>query len=90
MCCLNVKRLAMAGGILWGLCTFVCTLLCIWTGYGADLLELLKSVYPGYSVSYLGSIIGLIYGFVDGFIGLGLLGWIYTRLGKDGEKSCCN
>lgn len=78
----------MSGGILIALVQFVATLLCVWTGYAAGYLEVVSSVYPGYSISYVGSIIGLIYGFIDGFIGFGLFGLIYSKLGDDSSKCC--
>ncbi|CCB87051.1 MULTISPECIES: bacteriophage holin [Parachlamydia] len=77
---LNPTKLGLAGGILWGLSMFVCTLLAHYFGYGTHWLSLVSDVYPGYSVSLLGSIIGLIYGFIDGFVGLFLLGWLYNKL----------
>jgi hypothetical protein len=77
---LNASRLGLAGGILWGLCMFVMTLVSVPTGYAADFLKMIGSVYLGYHVSLAGSIVGLIYGFLDGFIGLYVLAWLYTRL----------
>jgi hypothetical protein len=77
---LNTKNLALAGGILWGGVMFIFTLVALWTGYGTEFLNLVGTIYKGYSVSALGSIIGLIYGFVDSFIGLWIFGWIYNKL----------
>jgi len=77
---LHVKRFALAGGILWGVVVFLVTVFSISTGYGADWLKVLESVYPGFHVTAVGSIVGLIYGFVDGFVGLGVLAWIYNKL----------
>jgi len=79
---LNVKGLAMAGGVLWGLCVFVITLIAINNGYGTEFLGLVASIYPGYEISAAGSVIGLIYGFVDGFIGLYIFGWLYNKFSK--------
>jgi hypothetical protein len=77
---LNPKRLGVAGGILWGVSLFVLTLLSVYTGYAAQWLSMLPSVYPGYAVSVGGSIVGLLYGFVDAFIGLFILAWLYNKL----------
>lgn len=79
---LNPKSLGLAGGVLWGISLFIFTLLSVWTGYGSDWLDLMGDVYPGYEVSYLGSLIGLIYGFIDGFIGLYILAWLYNKFNR--------
>ncbi len=82
MMSLDAKRFGLAGGIIWAFCMFVCTLLSLWLGYAANLLELLSGIYPGYNVSLLGAFVGLFYGFLDGFIGLWLLAWLYNKLGQ--------
>ncbi len=79
---LNPKNLGLAGGIVWGACMFVTTLLSMITGYAQDFLKIMGSVYPGYKIGILGSFIGLIYGFLDGFIGFYLFGLVYNRLEK--------
>jgi len=79
---LNAKNLGLAGGILWGLCMFICTWLAVSTGYALAFMNSLMSLYPGYTVTALGSVIGLVYGFIDGFVGLWLLAWLYNKLEK--------
>lgn len=79
---LNAKNLGIAGGIVWGLCMFLCTILAIYTGYTTLFLEAMKSIYIGYSLTWPGAFIGLVYGFIDAFIGLFLLAWIYNKLNK--------
>ncbi|MCB1112927.1 MAG: bacteriophage holin [Chlamydiales bacterium] len=74
------KRLGLAGGILWGVMMFIMTFANIFFGYGTTFLNLMADVYPGYSVSYIGSLIGLGYGFLDGFIGLYILAWLYNKI----------
>jgi uncharacterized protein involved in cysteine biosynthesis len=76
----NIKRLAVAGGIVWGLVVFLTTIVSLANGYGADWLRVLESVYPGFHATPVGSVIGLVYGFVGGFLGLGALGFIYNKL----------
>ena len=76
---LNAKNLGLAGGILWGLAMFICTVVSIYTGYAGLFLDAMAGIYPGYDVSWGGSIIGLIYGFFDAFIGLYILAWLYNR-----------
>jgi hypothetical protein len=42
-------------------------------------LALLSNFFPGYSVTYMGSIIGFVYGFVTGFASGWIIGWLYNR-----------
>ena len=79
---LNAKNFGLAGGILWGVSMFVMTWLSLWFGYGNMWMELMASVYPGYTVSVVGSFVGLVYGFFDGFIGLFIFAWLYNLLNK--------
>lgn len=76
---LHPVRLGLSGGILWGLSVFVLTVISLYTGYAAEFLNLLGSIYPGYTISWLGSFFGAIYGFLDAFLGLFLLAWLYNR-----------
>lgn len=88
---INSCHLGLAGGILWGVCMFIFTLLAAHTGYAYEFMALMESVYPGYSISNIGSIVGLIYGFLDGFVGLFLLAWLYNTLGcccRCNDSSC--
>ncbi len=80
----NTKNLALAGGILWGAAMLVFTLVSVWTGWANAFFNVMASIYPGFSVSYLGAGIGAVYGFVDVFIGLWLFGWIYNKLEERG------
>jgi len=77
---LNAKNLGLAGGILWGVSLMVCTWLSLFTGWGISFLVVMESIYPGFDISFVGSILGLIWGFLDGFVGLFLLAWIYNKL----------
>ena len=77
---LNAKKLGIAGGIVWGGCFYLTTLLCLYTGYAEFWLAPWVSVYPGFELSLSGAFVGLLYGFADGFIGLYLLAWIYNKL----------
>ena len=79
---LNAKNLGLAGGIIFGACMFLTTLVSVPTGYAESFLNAMATVYPGYSVTWLGAFVGLVYGFVDVFIALYVLGWIYNKLEK--------
>ncbi|MGB2630575.1 MAG: hypothetical protein WBD24_06710 [Candidatus Omnitrophota bacterium] len=77
---LNVKALALAGGILWGASMFILTWMGI-LGYGSNVAaDIAKSYYIGYTVTPLGSIAGAVYGFFDAGIGLTIFGLIYNKL----------
>ncbi|MGM0439598.1 MAG: bacteriophage holin [Chlamydiota bacterium] len=88
---LHPVKLGLAGGVLWGLAVFVVTLISVVTssmetaGYGKMFLDVLASIYPGFTISVGGSIIGLIYGFIDVFIGLALFAWLYNAF-----CGCCH
>ena len=79
---LNAKNLGIAGGVLWGVMIFLMTLASVQWGYGTAFLDVWVSVYPGYTITWVGSIIGLVYGFIDGFIALFVVGYVYNWLEK--------
>ncbi len=77
---LNPFALGAALGLVWGGMLFITTWLSYYTGYAELFLKTLAdSIYPGYSISPLGSLLGLLYGFLDGFISATLIGWLYNR-----------
>ncbi len=77
---INIKALALTGGIIWGLTLFVITLISLKTTYADSFLIVIMSIYQGFKVTLLGSLIGLVYGLVYGFIFLWLIGWLYNKL----------
>ena len=81
---LNVKALAITLGAVWGgtvLCAGLGNL--IWPTYGTAFLELVASIYPGYHVAGLGSVIvGTLYAIIDGAAGGAIVGWIYNTAAK--------
>ncbi len=79
---LNPKALGLSLGILGGVVFFLWTLVAAYTGYGLELLELLITIYPGYSVTAAGALIGFIYCFLDGFVGGYLIAYLYNWAGK--------
>lgn len=72
-------------GTVWGISLFITTWLSYFTGYGRLFLEVLaQSIYPGYTISPLGSLLGLLYGFLDGLISGFFIALIYNKLiGKE-------
>jgi len=80
---LKPLALGIALGIVWGGALFVTTWISYYTGYGKLFLEVLaQSIYPGYTISPIGSFLALIYGFVDGLIMAALIAWIYNKIAK--------
>ncbi len=83
--------LGISLGIVWGISIFITTWLSYYSGYGRLFLEVLAgSIYPGYSITPIGSFVGLVYGFVDGLVSGSIIAMIYNKLidGKvrDGGK----
>jgi hypothetical protein len=83
--------LGISLGVVWGISIFITTWLSYYSGYGRLFLEVLAgSIYPGYSITPIGSFVGLIYGFVDGLVSGSIIAMIYNKLidGKvrDGGK----
>ena len=75
---LDPKQLGLAGGTLWGTVMALTTLAAVSVNYGRELLSLMASIYPGYSISYVGIFTGALWGFVDAFIGFYLLAMLYN------------
>ena len=73
---LSKKAFGLTAGIIWALTIFLITNLLLIRGSGGVVVSGFKNIYPGYSFSFLGSIIGLIWGFLNGFIG----GWLFALL----------
>lgn len=69
-------------GLLLGIGLFIATnWLLIRGGPNVGLhLSLLNQYFPGYSVTFVGSLIGFFWAFLTGFIGGYLVGAIYNRL----------
>ncbi len=81
---LKPLALGIALGSVWGSLLFITTWLSYYTGYGKLFLEVLaQSIYPGYTISPLGSLLGLFYGFLDGFVCAVIIAWIYNKISTD-------
>ena len=81
---LNAKLLGVVVGFLMGAGLFLATNFLVIKGghnVGAH-LSLLAIYFPGYRVSFLGSIIGFFYAFVLGFFGGLTLGAVYNQLAR--------
>lgn len=79
---LSVKGLALALGILWGGCIFLVGIgNLLWPDYGGALLDLARSIYPGYgsTTGFWSVIVGTIYALLDGAVGGAIIAWLYNR-----------
>ena len=75
---LSPKNLGLAGGIVHGVWMFALTLLAVGTGYAHQALSSVQDAYPGYVITFGGSVLALVYGFVEAFIGFYLIAWLYN------------
>lgn len=79
---LNGRAAGVAGALVMGLGLFVATNVLVLKGgdtVGAH-LGLLREYFPGYRVTFAGSLIGFVYAFVLGYAMGRAVGWIYDRL----------
>lgn len=82
---LDAKALAYAGAALWGGSFLLVGLINLSAPtYALEFLELMASLYPGYTAdrSFESVLVGTGYALVDGAIGGWLLGWCYNRMIK--------
>ena len=79
---LNAKMLGLAMGIMFGLAIFIATNWLVVKGgrVVGPHLELLNQFFPGYRVSFLGSIVGFFYGFAIGTFCGTCIAWIYNKI----------
>ncbi len=81
---LNARLFGIVLGILFGTGLFLVTNFLVLKGgehVGAH-LGLLSNFFPGYRVTFLGSIIGFCYAFVLGFLTGGIIGSVYNKFAK--------
>ncbi len=81
---LNAKLLGIVLGFLSGTALFLATNFLVLKGgphTGAH-LSLLASFFPGYRVTFFGSIIGFCYGFLVGFLIGTVLGAVYNKIAR--------
>ena len=81
---LNAKLMGFVLGTLMGGGLFLATIFLVLKG-GTNVgqhLSLLSQFFPGYSVSFLGSLIGFAYGFAVGLIIGSVLGAVYNKVAR--------
>ena len=78
---LSIKGLAITAAILWSAALLIVgSANMMFPGYGANFLEVIGSVYPGYhpGTGFSSVIIGSLYGVVDAGIGAAIFAWVYN------------
>jgi hypothetical protein len=84
---LNVRALALASGLIWGLGLFFLTWwIIVFDGVTGE-PTLIGHVYRGFTISPLGSVIGLVWAFVDGTIGGAVFAWVYNMIARSTQSS---
>ena len=76
---LNIKAMAIAFGLVWGISLFVITWWIILLDGSSDATTFIGKFYRGYSLTPIGSIVGFMWGLVDGAIGGAIFAWLYNR-----------
>lgn len=74
---MNIKGLALAFGLSWGLYMLILG----WAapyGWGGTVVDSLSSLYVGFKPGFAGGIWGGIWGFLDGVVGGALIAYIYN------------
>jgi hypothetical protein len=71
--------LGVAIGVLWAACVFFLGITAMFD-WGGGIVDVLGSLYIGYTASVLGAIIGAIWAFVDGLVGGVLVAWLYNLM----------
>ena len=81
---LNAKLLGIVFGMLLGIGLFLATNFLVLKG-GENVgqhLSLLSQFFPGYSVTFLGSLVGFAYAFAVGLVVGSVLGAVYNKVAR--------
>ena len=86
-CCCGLKVLSfgLALGLVWAIVVFALGLSAEFGGYGMKMVDILESIYFGYTPSLLGSFIGAVWAFFDALIGGIVVAWVYNAFCKLGD-----
>ena len=77
---LDIKAFAIACAVVWGSGVLLGTWWIIILDGPQESVPILGSIYRGYMITPVGSLIGLVWDVVDGLIGGFILAWIYNKL----------
>lgn len=77
---LDIRAFALASAVVWGSGVLLGTWWIIILDGPQDGVPFLGSIYRGYMITPVGSLIGLVWALVDGLIAGVIFAWIYNRL----------
>ena len=77
---LNIKAFALTCGLVWGLGVFCLTWWIIAFDGSTGEATFLGSIYRGFNISPMGSVIGLVWALADGAIGGAIFAWFYNLI----------
>ena len=77
---LDVKAFAIACAVFWGIGLFLATWWIIAIDGPSDRATFIGSIYRGYSLNPVGSVIGLVWAAVDGLVAGAIFAWLYNWL----------
>jgi hypothetical protein len=79
---LNARAWGLAAGLLSGFALFLATNILVLKGgpNTGQHLQLIRVFFPGYTVTFVGSLVGFVYAFVVGYALGRLIGVVYNRL----------
>lgn len=83
---LNVKAFALTCALFWGLGLFLLTWWIILINGSSSTTTFLGRMYPGYSMTPLGSVFGLVWALVDGLISGAIFAWLYNLLAGGSQE----
>src|ERR1700730_12141779 len=76
LCCVSF---GFALGVIAALGALILALIGAFSDYGHLMIQVLGTVYKGYSPTFVGGIIGIFWGLVDGFVTGFLFAWLYNK-----------
>ena len=76
----NVVSMALDFGIACAVYAFFIGAMAWLFNWGTSIIEIVSSLYIGYSATFIGAVIGAIWAFIDGFIGGLIISWLYNKL----------
>jgi len=80
----DIKSFALTAGVFWGFGLFLITWWLIFLeGAGGD-AGMIARLYPGYTITPVGSVVGLLWAFTDGLVSGAVFAWLYNVI-----SACC-
>ncbi len=76
---LNPQALGLAFGVLTAVWFFALGIAATFFGWGNELIDLVGTLYVGYTATVIGAVIGAVWGFVEGFVCGFLAAWLYNK-----------